>query len=82
MLKHFIQHQASIRHILALQQDVFLELFQVGLLFCNNNDMCYEISVILVYLLFDDVIVSNNMLKEEFFVPTSILDRYVILNEN
>lgn len=76
MLKHFIQHQASIRHILALQQDVFLELFQVGLLFCNNNDMCYEISVILVYLLFDDVIVSNNMLKEEFFVPTSILDSY------
>ena len=61
ILRHICYYQSSVRHVLAMQESVLLELFALSIQFAEHKSLLFEVATVFTLLLFDDVIVNENV---------------------
>ena len=77
ILRHICCYQSCVRHILAIQESVLLELFALAIQFVEHKSLLFEVATVFTLLLFDDVIVNESIATQsiEWKLPDSLNKR-------
>ena len=81
ILKNLLSCHPVLRQILALQEDFYLDLLDGTIMFMKNEEIRYECSCVLTYLLFCDLFKSGDSLedKRKLLLCRSIYQRYLYI---
>eukprot|EP00795_Rhopilema_esculentum_P002944 gene2944-1191_t len=73
ILKHIVQHNSTIRHALAVDKSLYLDIFKCRLIFHEVESVHFETSCLIAYLVFDEVIKGKNN-----SLPALVAKRYAL----
>ncbi len=73
MLKFLAMHNAALRHAMAMEKNLYLDIMKTRILCNNNESLHYESSCLLMLLVFDEVARKGE--AEPVSVPVTVSKR-------